>query len=124
MRTPRGDGMAEELTVELWRRISRALDELLELDPERQRLLLPRICAGDPLVLRWTRSFLEASARAGDFLERPAASGTAGALRRFLVAPGPWPRGPACWKVKGRVGSGTGDGKRAAVGKGPEGDER
>lgn len=93
--------MAEELTVELWQRISRALDELLEVDPEEQNLLLPRICAGDPLLLRWTRSLLEASARAGDFLERSAAAGTSEALHRFLLAPGPRSRGPACWRVEG-----------------------
>jgi len=96
--------MADELTIELWRRVSRALDELLELEPERRGDFLAQICSDDPLLLWWTRALLEAEAEAGDFMERSAASGTAMALRRFLLVPVPSPIEHACSQVKGHSG--------------------
>ena len=62
--------MAEELTIDVWKRVSRALDELLELDPDRRWELLSEICADDPELLSWTRMLLQAASEAGDFMER------------------------------------------------------
>src|SRR5258705_7556046 len=115
--------MADELTIELWRRVSRALDELLELEPERRGDLLAQICSDDPLLLWWTQTLLEAEAEAGAFMERCAASGTAMALRRFLLVPLPSPIEHACSQVKGHSGDHETGARRerATVGEDPSG---
>jgi len=81
--------MAEELTIELWGRVSRVLDELLELDPDRRRDLLARIRAEDPRLFWWTQALLEAALGAGDFMERSAVPGARELLLRILATAGP-----------------------------------
>jgi|GEM_PF-3427434 len=81
--------MVEELTIELWGRVSRALDELLELDPDRRCDLLARMRAEDPRLFWWTRALLEAASGAGDFMERSAVPGARELFLRILATAGP-----------------------------------
>jgi hypothetical protein len=84
--------MAEELTIDMWKRVSRALDELLELDPDRRWEILSRICADDLELLRWTRTLLQAAGEAGDFLERSPFPEAKRLLLETFTAAGPgWP---------------------------------
>jgi hypothetical protein len=81
--------MDEELDREMWRRICGVLDEVMDL-PEAQRFeRLERGCAGSADLRRWVVTLLEASDRAGDFLERPTWPEAAKWVREILDGRGP-----------------------------------
>jgi hypothetical protein len=83
--------MAEELTIDVWKRVSQALDELLELDPDHRWELLSRICADDPELLWWTRTLLQAAGEAGDFLGDAPFPDASLLLLKALADPDPYP---------------------------------
>ena len=93
--------MTEKLTIELWKRVSRVLDELLELDRDRQRDLLLRLRAEDPKLFWWTRTLLEAAITAGDFMERSAVPGVRELCIKILAAAGPPSPASACSQWEG-----------------------
>lgn len=64
--------MAEEVTPEIWRRVSPILDELLELPPDQRRARALAACGGDAELARLAEKLCAAEAAAGDALERGA----------------------------------------------------
>lgn len=96
--------MTEKLTIELWKRVSRVLDELLELEPECRQDSLERMCADDPDLLGWTRTFLQAADEADDFLERIPFAEARQRLFRILASAGPGSAGSTCLQREGHLG--------------------
>jgi serine/threonine-protein kinase len=59
------------VNTERWRRLERALDELLDARPPERPALLDRLAAGDADFGRELAALLEAESAAGEWLERP-----------------------------------------------------
>jgi eukaryotic-like serine/threonine-protein kinase len=74
-------------TPEHWRRIATLFDAAMKLAPERRAEYLQAACGGDAELNRQVVELLEASRQAGDFLERPVASGAAEVLGRLAGEP-------------------------------------
>jgi len=73
----------------MWQRICGVLDEVMDLPRERRSAGLERSCAGSAELRRWVETLLDASDRAGDFLERPGWPEAVRWVRRILEESGP-----------------------------------
>ena len=71
----------QSLTPERWKRLAALLDEVLELDRERQAAFLDDACAGDAAMRAEAEALLAADASSGEFLAR--------SVESFLGALGP-----------------------------------
>jgi tetratricopeptide (TPR) repeat protein len=67
------DGSSPPLTPERWSVVDAVLKAALERTPADRGAFIARECAGDAELRREVESLLAAGAKAGDFLERPAA---------------------------------------------------
>lgn len=59
------------MNPEMWQRVKRVVDPILETDRQHWPLLLMESCGDDVEVFLQASSLLEASQRLGSFIERP-----------------------------------------------------
>jgi eukaryotic-like serine/threonine-protein kinase len=88
-----------------WQQIDRLLDEALDRKPEERPAFLEQACAADPGLRKEVEALLEAHAKAGSFVERPAL-GSAAAPRQHHPTGSLLGRRLGPYEVLSRIGRG------------------